>query len=499
MDYFFFYANFEEGVKLEEFDQVVTKCKIKQNLLKIVRKDYIFAINKISNFSLFESNENEDIFYIGRDFKNAKTNSGRFNLEEQDASFPYLRLKIDKKKKHCSVENDPLGLFTYFYSEDKKSLFVTNFLDTALKFASTNAAINIEEKSYYSLLCLGHTLPGTTLYKEIKASYPTHNISYSIKGLKRDPKHSIKQAQTAPSPKFFYETFASSVHTILKTSDIKWINLTGGMDTRLILSTLSEWERSQYEFVFDGVTSNPNHMPYDRAVVDLLKKEFNLNLRYTAPHTLVDSANDIITEYSFYNHLLTGMYGGESLGLGVLNCMPDRYQLDKPDESYLAFMSDYEAIESEMSHYIGSDHDSYFLLYNFLNASMSRIYNDDIWAYPTLLSQKKITPFINTPFLSALLSRSKEKTADYRLYYQMYEQCSPRMLEIPFYSTVTRFNFEKIKASEETKETHEIKHEKIPEVHEYTDIYNRDEIIKLNNNLASRFKAETDFFHKNFL
>jgi hypothetical protein len=325
-----------------------------------------------------------------------------------------------------------------------ESFFVTSEYRLAVKFAQgVLGELNYDTFSYQGFITQGYVSPGHTIYREVHAASPWECISFENGKIHKTPKVKNKISSDICEPADYYSLFYDSVQKIIKTSNITRINLTGGMDTRLILSTLTSQQRKYMEFVFDQHDGNPINTPYDKSVVLELAQKFDLNVSYSAPLSPYSPIGHD-SEYSFYNRLLTGMYGGETLGANSFNCLPKNRDECLVDERFDDYKNNVLKIKLRMREHVGSDHDLYYYCYVMTQSTMSRIYNDKVWICPVNLFRKKISPFMNIEFLTPLFRMPLEDINNYKFYYRIYDKCLPEMLEIPFHSSITSFNYPKI-------------------------------------------------------
>lgn len=405
---------------------------------------YTFATVPTSNFFVkfqLPGTKNTQ-FFLGRDFRSfQKEVEGGTDPQFASYDFPYIHFKLAGDDSGFSVSNDDLGLYSYFYTEVNGTIFVSNYFPAMSALYGSQLAI--DETLYSTLLCNGVVSPGETFFKEISMSHPLEDISISRDGIQKIRKKPLKFAAGRVTPEEIYHQFTASVNKILSTSNIRWINLTGGADTRLILSTLTPCQRDSIQFVFDEVNSNPKHIPFDRVVVKMLAEKFKLNIRYRFPSHRVDlklGPYDTVQEFSVFNQLMTGMYGGETLGGNAFFCLPE------PHGAATSETEKFEKKRQTFRDYSGSQSDFLYRISVLFNSFSSLIYTDKNWIHPYTLFQKKISPFINVSLLKLLISMKPEDLKCFRLYAEIYRKCAPEMLSVPFFSAMTSFNYPKIQA-----------------------------------------------------
>lgn len=398
-----------------------------------IGKHHLFLAERAGGGSVHAFRSEKFHYTLGRDI----------GTSINDRAFPYLNIEIDENERVLKLTNDPLGMYTYFYAQADGRFVVSNFFPAVA--AWKRSELKLDQIDCAELLVFGTTSPGRTVYQDIKMNHPLENLEFSAERSLRKVKKLFHPSDRRPSAEQIYEAFKRSVRTLLNTSKIRWINLTGGADTRLILSTLSKDDLASLSFIFDEVNSNPSHIPYDRAAVKILAEELQLNIRHRFPnHPLprVTGPHDGPNAFSPYCHLLTGMYGGETLGGNAPNVLPQNLIQDREPQGELFhhIRERRKSTSKEFREHFGGD--LALPVTRFTNSFMSFMYDDDNWSHPYVLTQKKLSPFINTRVLSELYSADLEYLENYRLYAEIFRRFAPRLMKFPFFSRIAELGHE---------------------------------------------------------
>ncbi len=410
-----------------------------QNLLHKRGKSFQLFFESFNDNYTFEIREESGFFFCGRDIH--KSSAYPIDTENfVNFNFPYLFLKFGYEKGKVTVKTDPYGLFSYFYASCDGQLVITNYFPAVLHFLNVKA--EIDPLALDELLIYGNLSPGRTLFNKIKMGHPLHNLEiqdFSVVSSQKKSKPQNLRISDEKDSSLFYEVLKESVEHLLKTTDIYWITLTGGADSRLIFSTLDQKSHQLRKYLFDNVAADPHAIPYDSKIVEMIKEHFSLKIDYGFPQRVIEENKSYVgsQKNSVHNHILTGLYGGEILGGQALKVQPRILGNKMVSHRGFEFARDRQKIEFQ--EHISSQSDLFYNLTLMISSFMSFFYEDKNWLFPFAISQKKITPFLNSKILEIVFSQKEEDLTQFSFYQKIYQNCAPLLINFPFNSAIATF------------------------------------------------------------
>jgi hypothetical protein len=405
-------------------------CKDKK-IQHIQGESYQLYWENIEDTVRFSINLESGMFFCGRDAKKF-TDLRDISKNLEQCVFPYVRIHFGEIEGSLEVTTDPFGLFSYFYSVLDGQFIVTNYLPAIMHY--WQAQLQIDRDAQHELLMHGTLGFGKTLFKQIQMSHVLYNIevkNFSEILVKEKKSKSSRSRQTlTQDSEQFYQEFRSSVRSLLEYLPIYWITLTGGADSRLILSTLSREFRAQQTFLFDNIAADTKQIPFDQKVVELLKMRYGLWFQYGFPQSRQNHYKPFIGSQpeSSHNFILTGLFGGEIVGGQALCVQP----------KILNSAQEREVIKKKCRDYIQSDSDLFYCVSLMTSSFVSFFYNDKNWRFPFAVTQKKITPFLNTQLMRILFSQNDEDLVSFVFYQEIYRNHASEFMRDPFHSMIAR-------------------------------------------------------------
>jgi len=286
----------------------------KQHLIKTRKNN----INPTS-----DNNIAENIYYLytslGIDF--IKELNGVFTIVIYDTN-------IDK----LYVVNDQFGTYPLFYYIDKDYFIFSNEYEPLLKYPRFNLKIDYISVAEY--LILGAPLGGKTFFNTINNLKPASLLVFQNNSFEQKKHYinnvSINYHNTIEDfANDFAEVFRKSVK--LRTEEQKEIicSLTGGFDTRLILSAMSNDVKRRAKFI--TLLTEPLSQEEDRDVMiaKMLTSYLNLNhviepmgewTNVWTKHFEVSYFEDV--RYRDKEYIMSGFYGSELVKGDFINIIP---------------------------------------------------------------------------------------------------------------------------------------------------------------------------------
>ncbi|NQZ18044.1 MAG: hypothetical protein HRT44_02125 [Bdellovibrionales bacterium] len=225
-----------------------------------------------------------------------------------------------------------------------------------------------------------------------------------------------------------YISLEAALDKIISSKQCDALAISGGADSRLIMSILNKNHRSELEKLY---IYNRRHISLeeDTDVDTVLSKKIceRLGLKLNLEVSQRFSGSYLHPEGRSENKVLSGLWGGELLG-GYL--VDDRLfsfeELLVNTESELAsFVKTHFEKESQSSNIL-------CMMYNLLRWSNYTAYYQSLpWLRPRANEARTVTPFLDEGFLKALFSIKSEDLSNYQLYKKLLNKHCAELLDIP--------------------------------------------------------------------
>lgn len=235
------------------------------------------------------------------------------------------------------VANDHYGLYPIFTYIDNDFFVFSNEYEPILKHK--NVKFEIDETALAEYLFLGAPLSGRTFINSISNLAPSTIVCFE-NGMVKYTNYYRKNIIINRSRKIedFAEDFAyhfiEAVSSRVERMNDKLCFLTGGIDTRLILSAMNSGQRLNTEFV--TLLTSPLNESEDRDV--LIAKEISSQLGLKHKIEPMENWENIWTEdfgveyfkrsKGFNRHIISGHYGSELIKGGYNTLIPTILQID---------------------------------------------------------------------------------------------------------------------------------------------------------------------------
>lgn len=407
----------------------------------------------------------------GHKFKNRK-NCAEFILhsyEEFGESFlknvngTFSFAIYNKLEDELILGNDSFGLYPLFiYNTHKYCIFSSEY-EPITKYKKFNKELNYDAIAEY--FTLGLPLGGKTFFKSINNLAPGSllKIKKNQINLKQYDDLNIKIDKNKN-----LNYFATEIAKILKKAvqirirNLKNLvcSLSGGADTRLILSNLSRNQRKLIQFyTYKNPYLNENK-DADIIITKILAKKLNLKHKIPAIQIKKDFKIPFFEriykkdfEISFFEKkrnrpskkVLGGLYGGEFLGGICFDICPikikkinkkkieqkfkkifnKQFQKKITNHPYISLKKEFKKIKAENKEFL-------FNIHQITRGFFTNIYGGssghlDPYTFPT----KRDTIFWDKNFLKILLTVPKKYLINYKLYNKIYKNHYPELIKIP--------------------------------------------------------------------
>ncbi|MBN2111706.1 hypothetical protein JW707_01270 [Candidatus Woesearchaeota archaeon] len=229
-------------------------------------------------------------------------------------------------------------------------------------------------------------------------------------------------------------------------------DLSGGADTRLILSNLTERQRHLTKFATNQSAYLKEKEDMDVFIAKRIAGMLNLNLKVRKSKPNVKEFGEHFFEKRPINNpkkvRLTGTFGGEFLGgccfekcpiqINKINDKEIRQSLKKIfTNHFLEKISDpLVSLKKELQNIKAENKELYFAIHQFTRGFFTRIYGGSRSGMGSLSPcqlaiESRESVFWDSRFLKVLLTVPKEFLVDYNVYNQIYKKHFPELTNVP--------------------------------------------------------------------
>jgi|CXWL01.1.fsa_nt_gi hypothetical protein len=377
-----------------------------------------------------------------------------------DAEGAFAVVRYDRAAHSLLLANDPFGVHPLFVRNRGDILIFSSEYAPILADPDLRATVNHDALAeFFGLgLVLGNeTLlngianlsPGTALRAEGGRVWETACAGSATPA--------ASGANTAESLDDLAAAVASTLRLVMQElvgqgDDVVHL-LSGGADTRLMLSCLSELQRSHVEFLTSCVSALDPGSDRDVLLASRLAKRLGLQHRVLRLFfTEIPFGTDVFDrEREVHSkRVLGGWHGGEFLGGFGFKAAPispalDRDTVDRRLEAVFSreFLDTLtrHPFETYRRHLeIVEGNEFAFVIRQFTRPFFSRIYNGSrgAWLQPGLLPSRRLSPFWDSRLLKLLLRVPVEHLRDYKFYNQVFREHFPELTDLPTNSPLAR-------------------------------------------------------------
>ena len=391
--------------------------------------------------------------------------------------------------KDCKENNpffiigDRYGTIPVFFSQEDDTIKISSVLHLLL----LNRENDFNEQSLLDYLCLGYTLPGESLWNAIKMLPKDKLLTVSSSCLileNRESELNEKNKSTVSSSFIslkecafiFCETLRDIITDEINFMDVGCMLLTGGSDTRVLLSCMSDEQRNKLLYLtYDHPRwSNTNN---DLLVAKLIAKELNLNHKAYSnygekdqiklPQTALETQYVIDSNSSRY---ISGQFGSELFGGASFDksLFLDYFFSRRIDdlknkllnslvtvELYQEIGSPWNRLKWKILSMDSVSKEASFIWQMLLRSQFTQIYsraNVNSFIIPSKFHFcGGVLPYIDTRIIDFFLRCPREFLLNYSLYeYILIHFSDKRLREIPFHSNMMKF-VETLKKTDKTE------------------------------------------------
>ena len=397
----------------------------------------------------------------------ADTLNGNFNL--------IVFNKNLSKDNAFSIISDRHGTIPCFFSQENNVIEVSSVLHL---FFLDKEYYRFNEQSLLDYLCLGCTLPEKSLWHLMEilpkgkflTIFPDQNhLTIKDKFVKKSEKIKGDTEQflyLKDCASVFFKTLREVVQDEINSLNVNYMLLTGGSDTRMLLSCMNDEQRRSliYRTYDSPYWSSSNN---DLLVAKLIVEAFSLHHEtYSKPEDknkikLPQSNRE--TQYTAFNkqaRWISGQFGselfggasldGESLALGYsfskrLDTLKDKLLNSLiTSQSYKKIGSPWSRLNQKILAINSTNKEVYFVQQMLLRSQFTSIYSTEnvhTFIIPSRFHfSGSILPYIDTRIIDFFLRCPREFLLNYSLYEHVFTHFSDkRLTKIPFHSNMMKF------------------------------------------------------------
>jgi len=368
-------------------------------------------------------------------------------LEKINGAFAFSI--YDKRKDELTFANDTFGIFPLFIYNASDILIFSSEYQPILNYAKFDKKFDHDAIAEY--FALGSVLGDKTFFKNIKNLRPASvlTIKNSVKKIRNYDNFGIKITKNKDLDYFaglISESVRNAVKSRINNAEKVAYDLSGGADTRLILSCLTKEQRKNAEFITLNHQLISESMEKDVIIAKILAKKLNLDLTILKRpyYSFEKFFKKVRREKLRQVKRISALHGGEFLGGDCFKyCLPnlseiDRSAIDKRLErifhkSFLERISHpYDSLKKELKNIKAENRGFLFAVHQFTRSFYTRIYGaHDGFLTPYIFAAATDSPFWDKNLLKLLLTVPKEYLLDYKLYNHMYKHHFPELIGIP--------------------------------------------------------------------
>jgi len=444
------------------------KTKVSGNLLFSTARD------RYGNFNIAENEDKSLVILFGGEiydhdqyaaelikkghrFRN-QDSSAEFALHSYEESGTRFLRKINgtfafsiynKTTGELVLANDTFGIFPLFICGTPEFLIFSSGYQPIASYKHFDRQLDYDAIAEY--FALGATLGDKTFFRNIKNLAPASvlRVMNSTKKLHKYDNLNIK-IKTNKDLNYFGKVISEAIRAAVQSRAKKAKNITydlsGGADTRLILSNLTQEQRKNAEFLTLNHHMVPEDKEKDVIIAKKLATKLNLNLKILKrQHYKFEKYFDTMRLKGLsQTKRISALHGGEFLGGDYFKyCMPNlsgigRHIVDQKlkrlfQKSFLDKISNpNDSLQKELQGIKAENKEFLFAIRQFTRSFYTAIYGrHDGFLTPFIFATVTDSPFWDKNLLKSLLTVPKEYLLDYKLYNHLYMHHFPELIGIP--------------------------------------------------------------------
>ncbi len=360
----------------------------------------------------------------------------------------------DRNKHDLLLANDSFGIYPLFvYDMDDICIFCSDY-EAITRYRKFDRTMDNDAIAQYFVF--GLPLDDRTFFRYIRNLSPGSlmNISESSTESERYDELDIR-IEKDKSIDYFAEkisiVFRKAVQDRVKDRENLVCELSGGADTRLVLSCLSRSQRRKIEFVTYNTLPIKEDLDKDVIIAKMLAERLGLRHRVNKikkKYEILDICQDKIK--GLQSNIITSLCGGEFLGgdcYGFSTVKIEGLNRKFVEEKTMIFNKEFRnsmsspltAFKKTLDSIKAENKYLMFYINQYIRGFFTSIYrgygSGFLMPCSNILSMD--SPYWDKNFLKTLLTIPEEILQDYRLYNKIYSDHFPELIDIPTNSPLT--------------------------------------------------------------
>lgn len=337
----------------------------------------------------------------------------------------FLLGSFDLNTNKLLLATDPLGIYPAFSIQHNGLIFISTHFEILLKILKRKTP-NAEAINDY--LRSGFTLNRTTLIQELNYLDGGSLYEFTEKQIKKEKYFNENQIKSEifslkQASECFHETLKSITQNLITQHQVENCFLTGGSDSRILLSCLTKEQLKDFVFTcyLQPAWSSHNR---DAEVVHYLSKRYNLKTNF-----VTQTDKEVLSLKSFFENkcdfpILTGTSGSELMGSVVYTNAPfkkNEFLKEKFGKSYFK--------------------DASLLCFNSFFTTLYVRYRAISFVAPYMKHFKNLSmPFTDSRLLKLIYSFPEKYMMGYHIYSELFQNSLSDFAQTPFNSNICNFN-----------------------------------------------------------
>lgn len=365
-------------------------------------------------------------------------------------------LAHDTEKDEVVLGNDAFGFHPLFVLETPGFVAVASEVEPLRHLVP--GGNELDPDGVAEFFVFGSTLGGRTLVRGVRNLDAGTVVTITKNDVKRRTHDSldvpVDRSQTFEQhAKRVADAFKTAVQRRVERHPAALASLTGGADTRLILSCMTPEQRKSVSFVTHYIIEGKADDDRDVVIARMLAKK--AGLRHEAVHRagarehFSPQGYQKLRERPVQPEQLHGVWGGEYLGGAAVDVamfpveritreiVGARVKRLLSPELQRAIVDPYDTLQAEYARCKAGNREFQFWIGMFARPYMTHLYygsagiSSGSWMWPWAQNLRLTSPFQDAEFLRTLLSVPFEYVSGYRLYNELYRAHFPEFTDVP--------------------------------------------------------------------